>query len=97
MRAFNSLTFQTRRSGIRLKRFAWLMELAPEEIDNPHQERQDDAYNYASHDWKIKAAVASLHDDIARQTPQAERQLRTRHQERAGCSQDDAGDEQEFA
>jgi hypothetical protein len=42
------------------------MELAPEEIDNPHQERQDDAYNYASHDWKIKAAVASLYDYISR-------------------------------
>jgi hypothetical protein len=73
------------------------MELAPEEIDDPHQECQDDAYNYASHDWKIKAAVASLYDDIPRKATQPKRQLRTRHQERAGCSQDNAGDEEEFA
>jgi hypothetical protein len=73
------------------------MELAPEEIDNPHQERQDDADNYASDDWKIKTTIAALHDDIARQTAQAERQLRTRHQERSGCSQGNAGHEQEFA
>jgi hypothetical protein len=80
-----------------LKRLAWLMELAPEKIDDPHQERQDDAHNDASHDRKIKTTVAALHDDIARQTAQPERQLRTRHQKRAGCSQDNAGDDQEFA
>src|SRR5271155_403671 len=97
MRAFSSLTFHTRRSGIRLKRFAWLMALAPEQIDDPHQQRQDDAHNYASHDRKIKTTVAALDDDIARQTAQAERQLRTGHQKRSGCSQDNAGDEQEFA
>jgi hypothetical protein len=73
------------------------MELAPEEMDNPHHERQDDAYNYASHDRKIKAAVASLYDDISRKTTQPKRQLRIRDQKHAGCSQDNAGNEQEFA
>ncbi len=69
------------------------MALAPEEIHDPHQQRQDDAHNNASHDRKIKTTVAALHDNIAGQTAQAERQLRTRHQKRSGCRQDDAGDE----
>jgi len=72
------------------------MALATETIDNPHQQRQDDADNYASHYRKIKTTVAALHDNIAGQTAQAERQLRTRHQKRSGCGQDNAGDEQEF-
>jgi hypothetical protein len=73
------------------------MELAPEEIDNPHQERQDDADNYASHDWKIKAAVASLYDDISREATQPERQFGPKHHQRAQANHDNANDEQEFA
>src|ERR1700751_524707 len=68
MRSVSSLTFHTRRSGIRLKSEAWLIVLAPEQIYNPENQRERDAQHNAGHDRKIDAAVLALIGDITGQT-----------------------------
>src|SRR5580704_13165799 len=70
MRAVSSLTFQVRRSGIKLKSDVWLMVLSAEMIHNPHQQTQNPAQQNASHHWKIKTSTPPLIHNIARQAPQ---------------------------
>src|SRR5271155_4397431 len=83
MRAVSSLTFQVRRSGIKLKSDVWLMVLSAKMIHKPHQQTQNHAQQNASHHRKIKASIPSLIHNIARQTPQPKWQCSAKRQQRA--------------
>src|SRR5271163_1422103 len=82
MRAVSSLTFQVRRSGIKLKSDVWLMALSAEMIHNPQQQSQNHAQQNARHHRKIKAAISSLANNIARQTSQPKWQSAAQCQQR---------------
>src|ERR1700722_5470123 len=90
MRAVSSLTFQVRRSGIKLKSDVWLMTLSADMIHNPHQQAQNDAQQNARHHWKIKTAIPPLIHHIARQTPQSKRQSSAEDEQGAHTGQHDS-------
>src|SRR5580704_17515098 len=85
MRAVSSLTFQVRRSGIKLKSDVWLMALSAEMIHNPHQQTQNRTQQNARHHRKIKTPIPPLINNIARQTPQPKRQSSAKCQQRANA------------
>src|ERR1700730_11220766 len=87
MRAVSSLTFQVRRSGIKLKSEVWLMALSAEMIHNPHQQAQNHAQKNARHHRKIKTSIPPLINNIARQTSQPKRQFSAERQQRAHACQ----------
>src|SRR5271155_1824794 len=87
MRAVSSLTFQVRRSGIKLKSDVWLMALSAEMIHNPKQQTQNHAQQNARHNRKIRTSIPPLIHNIARQAPQPERQFSTKYQQRPHSSQ----------
>src|SRR5580658_9535834 len=87
MRAVSSLTFQVRRSGIKLKSDVWLMALSAEMIHNPQQQTQNHAQQNARHHRKIKTSIPPLINNIARQASQPKRQLSAQHEQRAHACQ----------
>src|SRR5580658_919316 len=87
MRAVSSLTFQVRRSGIRLKSEVWLMVLSAEMIHKPQQQTQNPAQQNASHHRKIKTSIPPLIHNITGQTPQPKWQFSAKHQQRADACQ----------
>src|SRR5580658_2992282 len=87
MRAVSSLTFQVRRSGIKLKSDVWLMALSAKMIYNPQQQAQNHAEENARHDRKIKTSIPPLINNITRQTPQSKWQFSAERQQRAHTGQ----------
>src|SRR5580658_7910110 len=96
MRAVSSLTFQVRRSGIRLKSDVWLMALSAEMIHNPKQQTQNRAQQNASHHRKIKTAISPLIHNIARQASQPKGQFSIKCQQRANARQHNSQHDQNF-
>src|ERR1700722_16666324 len=97
IRAFSSLTFHTRRSGINENKLAWLMKSAPEQIQNPHQESKQYANDNAGHDGEIKAAVATLNHDVARKPANPVRQFCSRQEQPSEANQDSPDNQQSLS
>jgi hypothetical protein len=96
MRAVSSLTFQVRRSGIKLKSDVWLMALSAEMIHDPQQQAQHHAQQNARHHRKIKTSIPSLICNIARQTPQPKWQLPSEREQRPHAYQHDSHHKKEL-
>src|SRR5271156_4971627 len=94
MRAVSSLTFQVRRSGIKLKSVVWLMALSAEMIHNPHQQTQNHAQQNARHHRKIKTSISPLINNIAGQASQPEWQSAAECQQRPHASEHNPQDYQ---
>src|ERR1700689_5908057 len=71
MRAVSSLTFQVRRSGIKLKSEVWLMTLSAEMIHNPQQQTHNHAQQNARHHRKIKTSIPPLRRNVSSPTRRA--------------------------
>src|SRR5271169_3989506 len=82
IRAVSSLTFQVRRSGIKLKSDVWLIVLSAEMIHNPQQQTQNHAQQNARHHRKIKTSIPPLINNIAGQAPQPKWQSAAQCQQR---------------
>jgi hypothetical protein len=65
---------------------------APEKAEDPHQQAEGETKKDACDDGKIKTPVATLVDDIPRQAPQPERELRCEKQEEPDYNQNNADD-----
>jgi hypothetical protein len=70
---------------------------APEEINDPHDQRQDEAQNDASDDWEIEAAVAALVGDVARKSAESKWQPAPEEKQSSDSDEKEADNEQQFA